>query len=58
MRAFSMLADRQGGLDWAGLPLVSSWLGVQDLDGLMHRLNIIKLYQRPQADPSGNPTHA
>ena len=23
-----------------------------------HRLNIIKLYQRPKADPSGNPTEA
>jgi hypothetical protein len=56
MRAFSMLADRQGGLDWAGLPLVAGWLGVQDLDGLLHRLSVIKLYQRPNAEQGGNNT--
>lgn len=58
MRAYSLLADRQGGLDWAGLPLVAAWLGVHDLDALLHRLSVIKLYQRPQAEQSNNTTQA
>lgn len=56
MRVFSMLADRQGAVDWDGLELVAAWLGVQDLDGLLHRLSIIKLYQRPNAEQGGNNT--
>ncbi len=41
-----------GGLDWAGLPLVAEFLGVTDLEMLMHRLTVIKLH-RPGATEEG-----
>lgn len=37
-----------GGLDWAGLPLVCGWLGVQDVDGLMQRLAQIKAHRKAE----------
>lgn len=48
-RVFNLLADGMGGLNWQGLPLVAGWLGVQDVDGLMHRLAIIKTHRQQQA---------
>lgn len=48
-RIFNLLADGMGGLNWQGLPLVCGWLGVQDVDGLMHRLAIIKTHRQQQA---------
>jgi len=50
MRAYNLLANGSGGLDWAGLPLVAGWLGVRDLDGLLHRLSVIKLHRAPDAN--------
>ena len=38
-----------GGIDWAGLGLVVEHLGIADLDGLIHRLQIIKTH-KPDAD--------
>lgn len=46
-----LLANGMGGLDWAGLPLVASWLGVTDLDGLLARLEVIKLHRPAEAPP-------
>lgn len=45
LNVYSLLADRNGGIDWAGLPLVAGWLGVRDLEALMHRLGVIKLHR-------------
>jgi hypothetical protein len=45
MNVYSLLADRNGGVDWAGLPLVAGWLGVHNVEGLMHRLSVIKLHR-------------
>lgn len=67
MRAWALLANPAGGLEWAGLPLVCEWLGVQDVDGLLWRLGVIKDARRkhqathPHAmpddtDPTGSPT--
>lgn len=56
MRAWALLANASGGLDWAGLPVVCEWLGVQDVDGLLWRLSVIKdarrkhQAQQPRAD--------
>lgn len=36
-------------MDWSGLPLVAAWLGVDDIDGLLHRLIVIKTH-RPDRD--------
>ncbi|MDT7836453.1 hypothetical protein [Aquabacterium sp. OR-4] len=38
-----------GGIDWAGLPMVVAWLGVVDVDGLIHRLLVIKQHSPPDA---------
>jgi hypothetical protein len=40
--AWNALHNGQGAIDWAGLPVVASWLGVEDIDGLLHRMLVIK----------------
>jgi len=45
MNVYSLLANGMGGIDWSGLPLVAGWFGVVDMEGLMHRINIIKLHR-------------
>ena len=49
IRVHNLLANGTGGLDWAALPLVASWLGVVDVDALLARLEVIKLH-RPADD--------
>lgn len=49
MKAWNMLANGMGGLDWAGLPAVLAYLGITDVDGLIHRLQVIKLHKPPEA---------
>lgn len=44
---FNALANGMGGLDWAGLPLVCAWMGVEDVDGLVQRLLVIKTHKPP-----------
>lgn len=49
-----------GGIDWAGLPLVCGWLGVDDPDGLMQRLALIKAHRKETKDTphgTGNSQH-
>jgi hypothetical protein len=53
IRAWNALHNGQGGIDWAGLPLVVAWLGVQDLDSLLTRLLVIKTHERPKATGPG-----
>lgn len=50
---WNFLANGSGGLDWAGLPVVSELLGVQDPEGLLWRLMAIKRH-RPRRDDEGN----
>lgn len=40
-----LLANGQGGFDWAGLPLLVGWLGIEDVEGLMTRLAVMKLHK-------------
>lgn len=42
---YRLLANGSGGIDWAGLPLVAGWLGVQDVGGLMQRLVAIRMHR-------------
>lgn len=37
-----------GGLDWSGLHLIAAWLGIEDIEGLMLRLSVIKLHTPPE----------
>jgi hypothetical protein len=50
-RAYSLLANGMGGIDWSGLPVVCAWLGVQDIDGLLHRIAVIKAHKPPEDKP-------
>lgn len=50
----NLLANGMGGFDWAGLPLVCGWLGVQDIEGLMDRLQVIKLHRKRKDTDDGN----
>lgn len=58
---FNLLANGMGGIDWAGLPLVCGWLGVQDAEGLMQRLALIKAHrkadEKDQPHGTGNAQH-
>lgn len=49
MRTWNMLANGMGGLDWAGLPLAVALLGITDVEGLLHRLQVIKQHRPPTA---------
>lgn len=42
-----MLANGMGGLDWSGLPLAVALLGITDVEGLLHRLQVIKQHRPP-----------
>lgn len=47
LTVFNILKNGQGGIDFAGLPLVTQWLGVEDVAGLLQRLVVIKSYRKP-----------
>lgn len=57
MRTWNMLANGMGGLDWAGLPLAVALFGINDVDGLLHRLQVIKAH-RPPGDRDRQPAAA
>ena len=50
----NLLANGMGGFDWAGLPLLCGWLGVQDIEGLMDRLQVIKLHRKRKDSDDGD----
>lgn len=45
IRAWNLLNNGQGAIDWAGLDLVAALLGVQDIEALINRLLIIKSHK-------------
>lgn len=49
-----MLADGTGGVHWAGLDFAVELFGVEDVEGLLHRLLAIKQHAPPAGDaPQG-----
>lgn len=50
IRAANYLANGQGGIDWAGLPIVCAHLGITDHAALMDRLLVIKLHRPPRSE--------
>lgn len=42
IHAWNLLSDGTGGIDWSGMPLVCEYLGVDDVDGLIGRLQAIR----------------
>lgn len=57
--AFNFLANGSGGVDWAGFELVVGMLGIEDIEGLVHRLLIIKTHKPPDdSEPEApQPSH-
>ena len=46
------IVSGMGGIDWAGLPIVAAHLGITDVEGLMHRLYVLRTYT-PAAPAKG-----
>lgn len=47
MRIYNALANGMGGMDWSGLPLLVALHGVDDVEGLIDRLVVIKTHRPP-----------
>lgn len=45
IRAWNLLSNGMGGIDWAGLPIVAELLAVQDLELLTDALLAIRQYK-------------
>lgn len=56
---FKALSNDMGGVDWGGVPLMCEWWGVDDLDGLLHRLTVLKSLTREKPEDHGisDPQH-
>lgn len=52
LRAWRLLGNGSGGLDWAGLPFVTDMLGIDDPQALIERLTVIRTY-RPKDESNG-----
>lgn len=50
IRVHAMLSNGMGGYDWAGLPLMVEWIGVQDVEGLLARLHAIRQHMAQDDD--------
>lgn len=49
IRAFNLMANGMGGIDWSGLQMVVEYLGVTDIDDLVHRLEVIRTHKPPES---------
>lgn len=54
MHAYNLLANGSGGIDWAGLPLICEYLGITEIEPLIHAIGVIKSHE-PETDRSGVP---
>jgi hypothetical protein len=45
IRAWNLLSNGMGGVDWAGLPYVVALLGIDDIETLINRLGVIKTHR-------------
>lgn len=48
LRAWRLLGNGMGGIDWAGLPIVAELLGVTDPERLIEQLLVIRAHKPPQ----------
>ena len=48
VRVWNMLANGMGGIDWRALPLPVELFGITDIEGLIHRLLVIKSHNPPK----------
>ena len=52
VRAWRLLSNGMGGIDWAGLPVVTEMLGIEDVQELIGRLLVIRSY-KPEDSQDG-----
>lgn len=45
IRVFNALSDSMGGVAWAGLEVMAAYYGIDDVDGLIERLLIVKTHR-------------
>jgi hypothetical protein len=45
-----MLSNGSGGLDWSGFDLAVAKFGIEDVDGLIERLHVIKAHRPPDEE--------
>lgn len=45
---WNLLEQGNGGIDWAGLPLLAGLFGIADVDALIVRLRAIKTFARKE----------
>lgn len=58
IKAWNLLQNGMGGIDYAGLPIVCALLGIDDVALLMERLLVIRQHdpkKTRQDDGTGNP---
>jgi hypothetical protein len=55
IQVWNHLADRNGSIDWAGLPFIAELLGVDDIESLVDALLVIKTRPVAAADPDPEP---
>lgn len=46
---FNLLSNGMGGISWDGLELQVAFFGIDDVEGLVSRLNLIKLHTPKEA---------
>lgn len=49
-KVYALCANGMGGLDWSAVPLQAARYGVDDVEGLLDRLEVIKLHRRPEKE--------
>lgn len=49
IKAWNLLTNGMGGIDWSGLPYVCALLGIEDVEQLIERLLVIKTH-KPDKD--------
>lgn len=52
IRAYNLLSNGSGGIDWAGLDFVVELLGIEDVEALAEALLCIRLRPRRSASPT------
>ena len=48
IRAYNLLATGAGGIDLAGIAVVVEYLGIADVEDLLHRLEVIRNHKPPE----------
>lgn len=48
LHIYALAANGMGSVDWQSVPMLAAWFGVSDVEGLMHRLAVIRLHRKQE----------